>query len=610
MNLTPDRWQHIARIYELAVDHDPATRDAFLAEACAGDEALRHEVESLLGQDTAVAVLDRSVWATAAPLFQDGSEIGRGTDLGPYRIEEPLGAGGMGEVFRATDTRLNRAVAIKVLPTRVAIDQQMRARFAREARAVAALTHPHICRLYDVGRHGQVDYLVMECLEGETLAARLADRPLPLELALTFAIEIAGALDHAHREGVVHRDLKPANIMLTASGAKLLDFGLAKFGPVAAASITAEMTRPGTSVDLARQSVPEHTEGQDPLVTRGGAILGTVRYMAPEQIEGREVDARSDLFAFGAVLHEMLTGKRAFDGDSAISVRTAILEREPPPVSTLEPLVPRDLDSIVRRCLAKNPDERWQTAGDVLLELKRVYERNIKSRTHRRQPWRWIAAGLIAAIMGLTTWLFVVGFEPQSSISPPSPIRSIAVLPLENLSGNPEQDYFADGTTEQLIAELAKVGSLRVISPGSVMQYRKTRKPTPTIVRELEVDALIEGSVARAGDKVRITAKLVKGDTGEVKWAKSYERDLRDVLALQSEVARSISRENPCHLDAARAGASGERTAGQSGGPCAGAARPPSRCQRNGGRTQEGGSILRGGYREGCIQPVRPCRSG
>ena len=230
MDLTPERWQHVARIYDQALDQDPATRDAFLSDACAGDEALRCEVESLLCQDAARVVVDQSVWATAAPLFHAGLDLGSGNLLGPYRIEGPLGAGGMGEVFRATDTRLNRLVAIKVLPPGVALDPQMRARFAREARAVAALTHPHICTLYDVGRHEQVDFLVMEYLEGDTLAARLAVGRMSLEEALADAIEVASALDYAHRHGIVHRDLKPANIMLTASGAKLLDFGLAKSG--------------------------------------------------------------------------------------------------------------------------------------------------------------------------------------------------------------------------------------------------------------------------------------------------------------------------------------------------------------------------------------------
>jgi serine/threonine-protein kinase len=552
VKVTAERWQQIARIYELAVDRDTATRDAFLSEACANDEALRREVDSLLRQDAESVVLDRPVWATAAPLFSDRSDVGHGATLGPYRIDVLLGAGGMGEVFRATDTRLNRPVAIKILPRDVAADQHMRARFAREARAVAALTHSHICTLYDVGRHDHVDFLVMEYLEGATLAARLAEGRLPLDQALSHAIQIAGALEHAHRHGVVHRDLKPANIMLTESGAKLLDFGLAKFRPgVNAALQETDLTRadtiPGTAVSIA----PEPVEGDDGHVTLDGTILGTVRYMAPEQIEGSEADARSDLFSFGAVLYEMVTGRRAFDGDSVTAIRTAIVEREPPPVSSLDPLAPPALDDIVRRCLAKNPEDRWQRAGDIVRELKQVSESVSQARvqaigkTQRSaagRAWRWVAAIVLGAITVVAVWLMAATFQRHSP-TPPGQIRSLAVLPLENLSGDPEQEYFADGITEQLIADLAKIRGLRVISRTSVMEYRKVRKPVPAIVRELGVDAIIEGSVARAGDQVRITAKLIRGVTGDIIWARSYERNLRDVLALQSEVARTITGE-------------------------------------------------------------------
>ena len=304
------------------------------------------------------------------------------------------------------------------------------------------------------------------------------------------------------------------------------------------------MTRAGTVPGTRRTTAPKPPESDDPHVTLDGTILGTVRYMAPEQIEGHEADARSDLFSFGAVVYEMVTGKRAFDGDSVTAIRGAILEREPPPVSSLDPLAPPALDEIVRRCLAKNPDERWQTAGDVIRELKRVAESNSQARRRHdagRASWRWAAAILVAAITVAAVWL-MAGFQ-RGSTAPPGQIRSVAVLPLENLSGDPEQEYFADGMTEQLIAELAKIGGLRVISRTSVMQYRNARKPVPTIVRELQVDAIIEGSVIRASDTVRITAKLIRGTTGAVIWSKSYERDLRDVLALQSEVARAVTSE-------------------------------------------------------------------
>jgi serine/threonine protein kinase len=540
VNVTPERWQQVARIYELAADHDPATRDTFLSEVCGGDEWLVREVQSLLCQDEAPVVVDRSVWATAARLFPIDSGLGPGATLGPYRIDGLLGAGGMGAVFSATDTRLNRRVALKVILGGIVIDQHVRARFAREAEAVAALTHPHICTLYDVGRHDGIDFLVMEHLEGDTLAARLANGPLPFESALAYAKQIGSALDHAHRHGIIHRDLKPANILLTAGGAKLLDFGLAKFrtagAHVSGADDPSATVVASASAHTGRDvSATEHAH-----LTCGGAILGTVRYMAPEQITGHEVDARSDVFSFGAVLYEMFAGRRAFDGDTPASIRDAILEREPLPVSSHQPLVPPVIDEIVRRCLAKNPDERWQTAGDVLREFEQVFEPKPLTGTHRRRAWAWAAAFVLAAV-GFGVWLSTGPFRPDSTVQSASEIRSIAVLPLEDLSGDPEQEYFADGMTEHLIGELAKIRGLRVISRMSVMHYKKAPQPVPLIAKQLHVNAIIEGSVARANDRVRILVKLVRGATGEVLWTQSFERETRDVLALQGEIARAIT---------------------------------------------------------------------
>ena len=538
--MTPERWQQVARIYQLAADQEPAARDGCLSDACAGDEALRRDVESLLREDDASVVIDQSVWTLAGRLFNEGFERAPGSLLGAFRIEGALGAGGMGEVFSATDTRLNRRVAIKVLPSAVALDEQMRARFAREARAVAALTHPHICTLYDVGQHDHVDFLVMELLEGETLATRLAAGQLSLDQSLTCAIQIAGALDHAHCQGIVHRDLKPANIMLTASGAKLLDFGLAKFRTVSAGTPGAEMARPATIANPPVLTSSDSGDEDESPVTRG-AILGTLRYMAPEQLAGQEADARSDLFSFGAVLYEMLTGKRAFEGDSAPAIRAAILGSESPTISSLHPDVPPALERLVRRCLAKNPDERWQTADELLHELTRIAEFSNVTRTRTREGMRWAVAILITAVTGFVAWLVMEGFLRPPALPPPSQIRAIAVLPLDDLSGEPDQEYFAEGMTEQLIADLATIGGLRVTSRTSVMHYKRASKPVPTIAKELSVDALIEGAIVRVNGKVRITAKLIEGASGKVLWGQSFERDLHDVLVLQREVARAIT---------------------------------------------------------------------
>jgi eukaryotic-like serine/threonine-protein kinase len=277
--------------------------------------------------------------------------LAAGTRLGPYEILSPLGAGGMGEVYRARDTRLGREVAVKVLPPHLSHSSEARQRFEREARAISQLTHAHICTLYDVGSQDGAEYLVMELLEGETLSARLARGALPLEQALRFGQEIADALDKAHRQGIVHRDLKPANVMLTRSGVKLLDFGLAKaLASAGSDNLTALPTQAG--------------------LTEEGGVLGTYGYMAPEQLEAREVDARSDIFALGAVLHEMATGARAFEGTSRAAIVSAILRDEPKPVSQLQPMAPAPLDRLVRKCLAKDPEERWQSARDVASELE------------------------------------------------------------------------------------------------------------------------------------------------------------------------------------------------------------------------------------------------
>ncbi len=292
-----------------------------------------------------------------------------GTKLGPHEIIAPLGAGGMGEVYRARDTRLDRSVAIKVLPAHLSSNPDLKARLEREARAISSLQHPHICVLHDIGHQDGIDYLVMEFLEGETLAERLRKGPLPVEQALKIGIEIADALDKAHRRGIIHRDLKPGNIMLTKGGAKLMDFGLAKPGGLAAAA-SADMDRALTpSSPTSPLAIP--TGGVTPL-TVAGTVIGTFQYMAPEQIEGKDADARSDIFAFGAVLYEMLTGRRAFEGKSQISVASAILEKEPEPISAVRERISPALEHVISRALIKDPDKRWQTAGDIRAELEWV----------------------------------------------------------------------------------------------------------------------------------------------------------------------------------------------------------------------------------------------
>ena len=353
--------------------------------------------------------------------------LSSGTKLGPYEIVSPLGAGGMGEVYRAHDMRLGRDVAIKVLPSHLSSDPNLKARFEREAKAISALSHPHICHLYDIGSQDGTDYLVMELLEGETLADRLQKGPLPLKQALQFGLEIAEALEKAHSNGIVHRDLKPGNVMLTKSGAKLLDFGLAKPAPNLATLASGSM---------ATMSKPLTVEGM---------IVGTIQYMAPEQVQGHEADARSDIFALGALLYEMMTGKRAFAGKSQISVMSAILEKEPEPVSAIQPRAPRALDHVIQRALAKDPDDRWQTARDLIHELKWSAESAAlpgaavpaASGSRTREKFAWLISGacvvlLITILIAGAIWWRNSTPSAETMYFPaplPFPAKDIAIAP-------------------------------------------------------------------------------------------------------------------------------------------------------------------------------------
>jgi serine/threonine protein kinase/Tol biopolymer transport system component len=350
--------------------------------------------------------------------------LATGTKLGPYEIAGAIGAGGMGEVYRARDTRLERIVAVKILPDHLSDRAELRERFDREARTIASLNHPHICVLHDIGQQDGTDFLVMEYLEGETLAERLKKGPLPLDQVLRYAIEISDALDKAHRKGITHRDLKPGNIMLTKSGTKLLDFGLAKLrGPqVAVANLSA---------------LP--TEGSN--LTAQGTILGTLQYMAPEQLEGKEADARTDIFAFGVVVYEMATGKKAFEGKSQASLIAKILETNPPPVSSLQPMTPPSLDRVVKRCLAKDPEDRWQTARDLETELRWIAEGSQAGVIIPAMPKRnlrkriGLGAGAVIAIVAVSILAFYVRRTPPEE----GQVARFTVGPPENgrLNANP-----------------------------------------------------------------------------------------------------------------------------------------------------------------------------
>ena len=408
-----------------------------------------------------------------------------GRVLSHYEILDKLGAGGMGVVYRARDQRLDREVALKLLAPAILTDESARKRFRQEAMALSRLSHPNIATVHDFDSDGGIDFLVMEHVEGETLAARLRRGAIEEAETRAIGIQIAEALDEAHDRGVVHRDLKPGNVVVTPKGrVKILDFGLAK------------LLRAGDGVDTVTSSV-------------AGAWSGTLPYMPPELLEGKEAGAEGDLYALGAILYEMIAGRRPFTDPSPARLMNAILTERPPVLGMAGgPAVSGSLQSLVMQLLEKSPARRPRSARDVAAAL--------------RAP---------ASPGGAT------------SGGSATPVRGLVVLPLENLSGDPEQEFFADGMTEELISGLAQIQALRIISRTSAMRYKRTQKTIQEIGHELNVDTVVEGSVRRHGERVRITAQLIEIATDRHLWAKSYERDLKDVLALQGEVAQAIAQE-------------------------------------------------------------------
>jgi serine/threonine protein kinase/tetratricopeptide (TPR) repeat protein len=415
-----------------------------------------------------------------------------GRTLGRYRIVEHLGQGGMGTVYRAEDPRLERDVALKVLREDVLRDEAARRRFRQEARALSRLLHPNIATLFDLDSEGDVDFLVLEFVEGETLAASLASGPLPEIRARAIALEVTAALQAAHEQGIVHRDLKPGNVMITPRGrAKVLDFGLAVFTRDAG-SLSGVTTASGAP-----------------------ALLGTLPYMSPEQIRDGRVDARTDVYALGNLIFEMTTGTRPFASDDPGALLYCIAHELPPRLRDRRPGLSPEIETLVARCLEKTPAHRFADAGALLRAL--------------RGDDSGSAAPATAP-------------APVESGSRRE-IHSLVVLPFENRSGDPGQEFFADGMTDALITDLAQIAALRVISRTSAMRFKATRVPLSEIARELRVDAVVEGSAVRAGDRARITVRLVDAANDHSLWAKSYERNLTDILALQSEVAHAIAEE-------------------------------------------------------------------
>jgi TolB-like protein/tetratricopeptide (TPR) repeat protein len=446
-----------------------------------------------------------------------------GTRLGPYEIIAPIGAGGMGEVYKACDTRLDRTVAIKILPT---ADPDLRQRFVREAKTIAALSHPHICVLHDVGEQHlgdrTVDFIVMEYLEGESLADRLKAGPLATDAVLDLARQVADALEAAHAADIVHRDLKPHNIVITKRGqAKVLDFGLAK---MAAERQTADDEQPTRLAERA--------------LTNPGTTMGTIAYMSPEQARGDDTDARSDIFSFGAVLYEMATGRPAFAGRTAAVITDELLNRQPAAATSINPECPPALQHIIDRALEKSPDRRYQRVADLRADLERLTrmpDRGVSVASASRMRYGWPAAAIVMGLALVAGWRWI----PRRTTS--GPIDSIAVLPFVNAGGASDTEYLADGLAETLTNSLTRVRGLRVVPRTLAARYRNSNVDPHQAGTALNARAVVTGRVMQRGDRLLVQAELVDVDGVAQLWGDQYDRPLDDVLSIEAAISRAIA---------------------------------------------------------------------
>ena len=532
-----ERWKQINDLFQSTVERAPGERIAFLDEACHGDEGLRKEVSSLLTS------YERSENFIESPAFEVAPELVTndragalvGKLIGHYRIESLIGVGGMGEVYLARDEQLGRKAALKLLPNNLTTDEAQLSRFKNEARSASALNHPNILTVYEIGAEGNVQFIATEFIEGVTLRTSIARRRMKPYAALEIAVQVASALAAAHEAGVVHRDIKPENIMLRPDGyVKVLDFGIAK--------LTEQ-----------RQASRDHrVETTALLQTRPGLVLGTAHYMSPEQARGQKVDARSDIWSLGVVLYEMVTGSPPFRGETPSDCIAAILTTEPPPLSGVLPDVPPKLESILQKALRKNSDERYQTIKEMLADLRISQEPTWKLIAPCRRP-KHVPIHLSAESNVISAACYLLWrrrcWQPlrlSSYFFFGAPARlpnekSIAVLPFENLSEDKSNAYFADGIQDEILTRLSKIADLKVISRTSTQRYKKTHQNLSEIAKQLGVANLLEGSVQKTNDQVRVTVQLIRAANDSHLWAETFDRKLTDIFSVESEVAKAIA---------------------------------------------------------------------
>jgi len=523
--MTPQRWQQVKQIVDAALDLRSGQREAFLSEACGDDGSLRGQVDRLIrSHEEAGSFIESPAYEGAAELIVGNERRSyTGLQLGHYSIVSRIGAGGMGEVYLAHDIKLDRKVAIKFLSESLVGNATAKERLVREAKAAAKLDHPNICSIYEIGEEAGVSFIVMQYVEGETLASLIKRAPMDLGESVDVAVQVADALAEAHSHGVIHRDIKPANIMITARGqAKVLDFGLAKIS----------------------LGMPSRGESDAPtaLKTEPGLVMGTMQYMSPEQLLGRDVDPRTDIFSLGVVMYEMATARRPFSGKTASETMDQIIHSQPEAIARLNYSVPAELERIIRKCIEKDPSRRYQSARDLLVDLRNLKRDNdsavvvgeVTSRRRSNIRRGVIAATIVASLVVALLGLYLMRGRNEA-------IETIAVLPFVNANVDPNAEYLADGIPESIMNSLSQLPNLKVMSRNSVFRFKGQATDAQEVGQKLGVRAVLTGRVSQRGEGLAISIELVDARDNSQIWGQQYNRKLADVFAAQEEIAKEIS---------------------------------------------------------------------